>query len=285
MKTHVTPLQIQTREIYSCIFSGDGARVLTGAQGNPVQHWEVTSGRCIRSFAHSGPVWALGWGKDEGTFLSADGTLRLWDLETNGCRQTFEGQNARCLAWGSGGRVISGFKRSVHVLDVVTGRCLREMEGHEGDVYCVQLDAEEKRALSGARDGTVRLWDVETGRCLRVIEAHDYHVHAVAWARDQRRAVSVSREVRLWDIESGECLRTLQGHEDTIRSIQWSADERQVLTGAHDGTVRLWDVEEGDCVRVLKGHGTGVVKAVFSADEERVFSCDWDGEVRVWEIR
>jgi WD40 repeat protein len=49
-------------------------------------------------------------------------------------------------------------------------------EGHTDGVYDVALDATQHRALSGSRDGTVRLWDTETGRCLRVLEGHTYHV-------------------------------------------------------------------------------------------------------------
>src|SRR5262249_43801672 len=75
-----------------------------------------------------------------------------------------------------------------------------------------------KRALSGSRDGTVRVWDLESGRFTGVLDGHSRHVHGVAWAADQRLACSCSRDIRIFDVESGECLKLLMGHADTIRT-------------------------------------------------------------------
>ena len=81
-------------------------------------------------------------------------------------------------------------------------------------VRSVAWSADERRALSGSSDNTVRLWDVETGRCLRVLEGHSSGVVSVAWSADGRRALSGSNDntVRLWDVETGRCLRVLEGH-------------------------------------------------------------------------
>ena len=53
-----------------------------------------------------------------------------------------------------------------------------------GWVRSVAWNADERRALSGSDDKTVRLWDVETGRCLRVLEGHTSWVRIVAWSTD-----------------------------------------------------------------------------------------------------
>ena len=60
------------------------------------------------------------------------------------------------------------------------------------------------RALSGARDGIVRLWDVESGRCLRVLEGHTGAVWCVAWSADGRRAFSGDDKggIRVWDLSA-----------------------------------------------------------------------------------
>ena len=62
--------------------------------------------------------------------------------------------------------------------------------------------ADQRHALSGSDDKTVRLWDVETGRCLRVLEGHTDEVRSVAWSADQRRAFSgdTNGGIRVWDL-------------------------------------------------------------------------------------
>jgi WD40 repeat protein len=95
------------------------------------------------------------------------------------------------------------------------------LEGHVGPVYTVAWSADQRRALSGSADNTVRLWDLGTGHCLHALEGHTQPVLRVALSADQRRALSDSYDntVRLWDVtvllhdvERGRRLRLLQGH-------------------------------------------------------------------------
>ena len=141
-------------------------------------------------------------------------------------------------------------------------------------VWSVAWSADQRRALSGSDDKTVRLWDVETGRCLRVLEGHTSAVWSVAWSADQRRALSGAQDktVRLWDVETGRCLRVLEGHTTRSLSVAWSADQRHALSGSDDKTVRLWDVETGRCLRVLEGHTGDVWSVAWSADQRRALS-------------
>ena len=123
-----------------------------------------------------------------------------------------------------------------------------------------------KRALSGARDNTMRLWDMETGRCLRMFDGHNGEVNCVVWSADERLAFSCSddRMVRLWDVETGSCLRVLEGHTDIVRRVAWSPDQRCALSGSKDKTMRLWDVKTGRCLRVFEGHTDGVYGVAWS---------------------
>jgi WD40 repeat protein len=279
-------LSIATAEIYACAFAPDGARALVGAQGNPVGLWDVTRGILLREYEHSGPVWSVVWSNDQRRFLSLDGRMRVWDVETGECVHTVGKRHARCLAVSADATTaLTAADRILQVTDLQSRRHVRALNGHTDGIYCAAFDGMSERALSGARDQTVRVWDLQTGRCARVLDGHDYHVHGVAWLPDQQHAISCSTDIRLWDVDRGECVRVFHGHTDTIRSVTVSADGRRALSASHDRTVRLWDLQTGNCVRVLEGHTDGVVVAAYSADEQSVLSCDWGGGVRVWDVR
>jgi len=175
---------------------------------------------------------------------------------------------------------------TVRLWDTKTGRCLRILEGHTGEVRSVVWNADQYRALSGAADQTIRLWDVERGHCLRILEGHTGGVYSVAWRADQRRALSgaIDQTIRLWDVETGICLRVLRGHTSLPWSLVWSSDQRRALSGAADQTVRLWDIETGDCLRILEGHTQGVGCVAWSADQRRVLSGAADQTVRLWDV-
>jgi WD40 repeat protein len=197
-------LDLRTAEIYTCVFAPDGTRALIGSQGNPVGLWDLTSGNLVRTYEHTGPVWALAWSSDERFFLSLDGTMRLWEVDTGRWVRQFDGGHARCLAWSADQkRALTALHRALRLIDLESGKCLHELEGHSDGIYSAAFDLNGQRALSGSRDRTVRVWDLATGRCTRTLEGHTYHVHDVAWAASQRHAVSSSRDIRLWDVESG----------------------------------------------------------------------------------
>src|SRR4030095_10669026 len=221
-------LSIRTAEIYTCVFAPDGTRYLTGSEGNAVALWDLTSCSCMHNFEHDGPVWALAWSSDHRLFLSLDGTMRMWEVDTGKCLRVFKGCHVRCVAWSADHKwALSASNGALQLTDLESGQFLRKLKGHSDGVYCAAFDLNYHRALSGSRDRTVRVWDLETGRCTGVFKGHTYHVHAVAWWGDQRHAISCSRDIRLWEVETGQCLCVFSGHggrNDTIRSINLSAD-------------------------------------------------------------
>ena len=60
--------------------------------------------------------------------------------------------------------------------------------------------------------------------------------------------------VKLWDVHTGQCLRTLSGHTGAVWACSYAPDGTQVVSGALDGTVKLWDVRSGEeCLTLIHG--------------------------------
>ncbi len=110
---------------YNDIFNYDTDRIappryiLTGALDSTIRLWEVTTGRCVKTFfGHVEGVWALG----------ADAL-----------------------------RVVSGAEdRMIKVWDARTGACEKTYTGHAGPVTCIGLS--DSRMCSGSEDGDVRMY-------------------------------------------------------------------------------------------------------------------------------
>ena len=285
-------LDITTAEINTCALTSDGRRAITAAQGNPVAIWDAESGRQLLALdPDSTNAWVASWTPNPNLVLvgSRDGTVGLWDIDRRErvcVLRGHHGQPRAAQANAAITRALTGCSHrdaTVKLWDLLTGACLRTLEGHADGVYSIAFRGDDQ-AASGSRDTTIRIWDLDAGRTLSVLKGHTYHVHSLAWARDGRRLLSSSMDVRLWDADSGRGARVFEGHTQVIRSVVWSPDDTQALSASHDRTARLWDVESGRCVRVFEGHEIGLVSASFSADGRRVFTCDWLGGIRAWPI-
>ncbi len=158
-------------------------------------------------------------------------------------------------------------RRSAEKLKPGTGAMLRQMEGHKDWVWSVALSHDGRRALSGSKDATVRLWDVETGNLLACLEGHEAEVVSVAFSADGSRALSgsIDKTVRLWDLESGREVRSFRGHTDSVVSVAFSEDGNSTLSASRDGTIRICDLASGGESRRIVSQ-MDIVGLAFSAN-------------------
>lgn len=141
-----------------------------------------------------------------------------------------------------------------------------------------------RRALSGSRDNTLRLWDLASGATLRTLQGHTDDVETVAVRADGRRALSGSRDqtLRLWNLGSGETLRILEGHTREVTAVAVFADGRRALSGSRDQTLRLWDLASGEALAEFTADAVISCLAFARNDLIVAGSADW---IQVLEIR
>jgi F-box and WD-40 domain protein MET30 len=98
-----------------------------------------------------------------------DSTIRLWEVSTGRCLRTFFGHVEGVWALAADTlRVVTGAEdRMVKVWDPRTGKCERTFTGHAGPVTCVGLS--DSRMCTGSEDCEVRMYsfkDAEEGAVL-----------------------------------------------------------------------------------------------------------------------
>ena len=93
------------------------------------------------------------------------------------------------------------------VWDLISGQALATLRGHRDQVTCCTLLCLDSpsvplRAITGSRDGLVKLWEVETGVCTD----------------------------------------TLVGIRSPVLSLNVCPREERLLVGASDSHIRMWDI-------------------------------------------
>ena len=153
-------------------------------------------------------------------------------------------------------------------------------------VVTVAAAGSGRHALSGSRDGWVRLWDLESGAEVRRFAGDGGSVRSIAVLGDGRRALAGYRDgvLRLWDLASGTALRRFDGHEGGVRALAMLPGDRRALSGSDDGTLRLWDLESGTELRRLETHGGAIRTVAVLPDGRRALFGSEAGSLRLWDL-
>jgi WD40 repeat protein len=149
----------------------------------------------------------------------------------------------------------------------------------------VALSPDGRTIVSGAADGTVKVWDASDGRLLRSLEDHTDGVNAVAVSPDGRWIVSGTADgaVSVWDRASGRLRRSLEDHTDAVTAVALSPDGR-TISGSRDRTVRGgWD-PANRVLRVLFWNDADILSLALSGDGQLLACGDEVGRVWIFDV-
>ncbi len=197
---------------------------------------------------------------------SGDTTIKIWDVQTSGCLQTWLGHTdiVWSVAWSPDGRTLasSSSDGTVRLWDVQTGECLFNWTAHGGWVFAVAWSLDGQILASSSTDQTVKLWQVSDLHGLtpgveppcQVLTGHTDAIGVMAMHPGGKILATGSsdRTIKLWDLSTGTCFQTLTGHSLWVKSLAWIRDGSMLVSGSADTTMKLWDLSTGACLKTLR---------------------------------
>uniref|UniRef100_A0A8B9VKE6 FBW10 protein n=1 Tax=Anas zonorhyncha TaxID=75864 RepID=A0A8B9VKE6_9AVES len=169
----------------------------------------------------------------------------------------------------------ASFDLSIRCWDIFSGACMKIFNGHCGTIIC--LDVHERRLVSGARDGMVKVWNLDSEVCLKTLQHND----VVCVKMDGVHVVSGCDRglVKVWLAETGALVKILEGHQGPVKCL--SFDQWHLVTGSSDGYALGWSMV-GDLKRCLRAfrHPKEVLSLEFLY--LRVVSGCADGKIRIF---
>jgi WD40 repeat protein/serine/threonine protein kinase/tetratricopeptide (TPR) repeat protein len=224
--------------------------------------------------------------------------LRSWEwyyLNSRGdtARLTFRPRQAESffVAWSRDGERLATADTDglVTIWEASTGRELRTLTGHTGQVWSVAWSPDGKELASAGSDASLRIWDPDSGQELRTFPGHANLFTTVCWSPGGRRLASSfsDGQVRIWDARTGANLVTTNGtgHGYVAYSVAWSPDGKRLASSSMDGSARIWDAENARELMVLKGHTAGLMNVAWSPDGQHIASCSYDRTVKIWDAK
>lgn len=155
------------------------------------------------------------------------------------------------------------------------------LNGHTDSVYCCQFD--EKKAITGSRDRTIRVWDLKTYKCKRVYGGPNHRPIANTPPPLEERPERVVSHPSMNGTTEGNSIYVVPSdfHDASILCLQY--DDEIMVTGSSDYTCIVWDItgDEFVPIRRLRGHEAGVLDVCL--DDKYIISCSKDAMIKVWD--
>jgi serine/threonine protein kinase len=192
---------------------------------------------------------------------------------------------------------------------------------HSRSVQCVAISADEKLAVSGSDDYTLKVWNLINGEELYHLEGHLGSVNSLAISRDNELLVSGSSDktIKLWGLKDGKLIKTLSKANKVITCVIFDPHKPVIYSGGTDGVIRTWNIETAQITHafpkhlntitglaitpngqtlisgsndqtIIVGtnhtlkHSTLVMCLAVSSDGKLLVSGSYDGEIKLWDL-
>lgn len=214
----------------SLCFDPAGRLLFAGGEDRTITVWELGSEKKAVLRGHDSWIGALAAAPDGSAVVSAgfDDTLCWWPAAAEAAEplrrvRAHDGW-IRALAVSPDGQWLAsgGNDRVLRLWNLQDGSLVREMRGHERDIYSVCFHPGGDLVLSGDLMGRVHQWAAATGEKVRSLDASALHIY-----------------------EGGQAV-----HYGGVRGLSVSADGRWLAAGGlHKATNPLGNVQEPLAVR------------------------------------
>lgn len=121
------------------------------------------------------------------------------------------------------------------------------LRGHSAGVRCLAFSRDGRQIITGASDGSVRLWDTRTGEQLLRLDA-EAETNSVAISPDGEwiGAGLADGMTQIWNSLTGRETGRWQAHAGAVAFLDFLVNDH-VITAGTDCQLRIWQMSDGVC--------------------------------------
>jgi WD40 repeat protein len=215
-------------------------------------------GRKLRFTALAGAdcEWGPGAGARQaarGGERSCDGKVSCGTVSARAEQAVAASEPGRSVAVGEGGRRLVERREGGLAILAADGALERALLGHEGAIVSLAVTRDGKRGLSGAADGSVRLWDLERGRTLARWGGVTRGEASAAFSSDEREIAQILPGGEVWVVAAPALEAAVAGgrvcklgHTARVQGIAFSQSGARLATAGADGCVMQHALQRDD---------------------------------------
>jgi WD40 repeat protein len=300
--------QRETPPIYA-VAAGPNGRFAAAGRGNQIHLYDVATGQQIANLAdpslakhgfygendaaHLDVLNALAFHPD-GNLLASGGyrVIKLWRRPDPTKTKEFNAKavdGVRAVSPDGHWLAVAEENNQTGIWDVTQGKRVRGLDKTQPPVKGLAFSADSSRLVSGATDGSVRVWNVADGKLFAETK-HEQATGPVAIFGEEGKwfaSAHIDKVIRVWALPAtagGEVkmLKELKGHsQDILTLVSMPHDPKQLLSGSKDNTARIWNAESGAAIRSISA-GSPVFSLSVSPDGQRIATAGNTNYGRLW---
>jgi WD40 repeat protein len=172
---------------------------------------------------------------------------------------------------------------------------LRTLSGHTDEIYRMEVLPDGRRAISGGKDGTLRVWDLETGAALHTLRHSQGGVQEMLVTPDGSRAICAfqnSWQLRIWNLDDGQelpvpvgastpVILTTDGQHAVSAFVDVDELKRRGGMSCEENLCKVWDPMTGTAQFNLP---SAKFPLVFLPLSMRAISLSRGAALKVWDL-
>ncbi|RYH28987.1 hypothetical protein EON65_10135 [archaeon] len=194
-----------------------------------------------------------------------------------------------CLALGSKSSQVlatGGEDAKVNIWRVGSVSNIWTLGQNKSPIECLCFDADELCVVSGAMNGSLKVFDLNEGKLARNLGSHQVNVTSVQYHPYGEFIVSGSSDctMKLWDVRNKSCIETYTGHTKEITCVRFSPDGKWVASAGKDGVILFWDLIASKHIDTIKLSPSYVTSFEFNPAELSLAAMTTARTVRLWDL-
>jgi eukaryotic-like serine/threonine-protein kinase len=172
----------------------------------------------------------------------------------------------------------------VRLLDAKSGQVVRTLSAEpRSGIWRAFFTRDGTLAVSGDRNGSLRVWDVASGELRREVPTAVPEMLDLALAADGVHVLTVGRSegVQVWSLATGQLVTSFEGLRGVV-TVAASPGGALVVAGTSDGLLAAWDLTRQRLLWKVRERESAIRAVAIDPRGQSVASGSFDGLVDLW---